>query len=182
MGVLGYADRMQFGGDAAWLAGGLSAAFGGLVGSESEWARLPSPEAAFLRGPARGSQNRKGAGRSRRRDTVITTRDTRVPFWKSTMGSQSGNSKTARMKHRHAHDPRDPTAVTETATEIYCEFGLVRGLTNWSVRPRKSLTQVPIRNWLRTAAGKRTISETPDSRVRTACPDLESSSGRFRVT
>jgi hypothetical protein len=106
MGVLGCADRMQFGRDAAWLAGGLSAAFGGLVGSESEWARLPSPEAAFLRGPARGSQNRKGAGRSRRRDTVITTRDTRVPFWKSTMGSQSGNSKTARMKHRHAHDPR----------------------------------------------------------------------------
>jgi hypothetical protein len=28
---------------------------------ESEWARLPSPEAAFLGGPERGSQNRKGA-------------------------------------------------------------------------------------------------------------------------
>src|SRR5262249_40594526 len=27
----------------------------------SEWARLPRPEAAFLGGPARGSQNRKGA-------------------------------------------------------------------------------------------------------------------------
>src|SRR5262245_4545453 len=29
----------------------------------SEWARLPRPEAAFLGGPARGSQNRNGAGR-----------------------------------------------------------------------------------------------------------------------
>src|SRR5215470_13509893 len=28
----------------------------------SEWARLPRPEAAFLGGPARGSQNRNGAG------------------------------------------------------------------------------------------------------------------------
>src|SRR5262245_39149301 len=27
----------------------------------SEWARLPRPEAAFLGGPARGSQNRNGA-------------------------------------------------------------------------------------------------------------------------
>src|SRR6478752_9080032 len=28
----------------------------------SKWARLPRPEAAFLGGPARGSQNRNGAG------------------------------------------------------------------------------------------------------------------------
>jgi len=35
---------------------------------ESEWARLPSPESAFLGGPAGGSQNRKGA-RAKQKET-----------------------------------------------------------------------------------------------------------------
>ncbi len=34
VGVLGYADRMRFGRGAAWLAGGASGAFGGLVGNQ----------------------------------------------------------------------------------------------------------------------------------------------------
>jgi uncharacterized membrane protein YfcA len=34
VGLLGYADRMRFGRRTAWLAGGLSGAFGGLVGNQ----------------------------------------------------------------------------------------------------------------------------------------------------
>jgi uncharacterized membrane protein YfcA len=34
MGVLGYADRVRFGRGMAWLAGGVSGAFGGLVGNQ----------------------------------------------------------------------------------------------------------------------------------------------------
>jgi uncharacterized membrane protein YfcA len=34
VGVLGYADRLRLGREAAWVAGGLSGAFGGLVGNQ----------------------------------------------------------------------------------------------------------------------------------------------------
>ncbi|MCU1263651.1 MAG: hypothetical protein JWO80_6536 [Bryobacterales bacterium] len=51
IGVLGYADRLRFGGGAAWLAGALSGAFGGLVGNQGG-IRSAAMLGLGVRGPA----------------------------------------------------------------------------------------------------------------------------------